>query len=68
MDDDHRERPRLPAERAFVVMLSADCRPTGDELRGRVEHVRSGRAIHFVSLAELLAFLAELTSADDATA
>ena len=68
MGHDPRERPRLPAERAFVVMLSADCRPTDAELRGRVEHVRSGRAVHFASLAELLAFLAELTSADDATA
>jgi hypothetical protein len=66
MMDDHRERPRLPAERAFVVMLSADCRPEADELRGRVEHVRTGRAARFASLAELLAFLAALTSADDA--
>jgi hypothetical protein len=51
-----------------VVMLSADCRPEGGELRGRVEHVRTGRATRFASLAELLAFLAALTSADDATA
>ena len=68
MIDDQRERPRLPAERPFVVMLSADCRPEEDELRGRVEHVRSGRATHFTSLAELLVFFAALTSADDATA
>lgn len=68
MSDDHREGPRLPAERAFVVMLSADCRPEEDELRGRVEHVRTGRATRFASLAELLAFLAALTSADDPTA
>lgn len=63
-----RDRPRLPAERAFVVMLSADCRPEEDEVRGRVEHVRSGRATHFTSLDELLVFFAALTSADDAMA
>jgi hypothetical protein len=66
MSDDRRERPRLPAERAFVVMLSADCRPGQDEIRGRVEHVRSGRATHFASIAELIVFLAALTSGDDA--
>ena len=65
MSEDRREGPRLPAERAFVVMLSADCRPEEDEIRGRVEHVRSGRATHFASLAELIVFLAALTSRDD---
>ncbi len=68
MSDDRRERPRLPAERAFVVMLSSDCRPEQDEIRGRVEHVRSGRATHFGSLAELLVFLVALTSGDDVPA
>lgn len=65
MSDDGRDRPRLPAERAFVVMLSADCRPGEDEIRGRVEHVRSGRSTHFGSLAELIVFLVALTSGED---
>ena len=64
MADDPRERPTLPAERAFVVMLRADCRPTADDLRGRIEHVRTGRATHFTSLAELVAFLGAVTSDD----
>jgi len=56
----------LPAERAFVVWLRADCRPAEHDVRGRVEHVRSGNLVHFESLAELLAFLARLTSESDA--
>ena len=66
MEHDIRERPILPAERAFVVMLHADCRPAMDELRGRIEHVRSGRAIHFGSLLELVAFLAAITNEEAA--
>lgn len=65
MNEDGRERPRLPAERAFVVMLSADCRPLQEDVRGRVEHVRTGRTAHFQTLAELLAFLALLTTAGE---
>jgi hypothetical protein len=65
MADDARDRPTLPAERAFVVMLRGDCRPTADDLRGRIEHVRSGRTTHFASLAELVAFLAAMTDDDD---
>ena len=42
---------------AFVLQLQADCLPT-DVFRGRVEHVRSGQATHFESLAELIQFLA----------
>jgi len=66
MTEDRRERPTLPAERAFVVWLCADCRPAEHDVRGRVEHVRSGSLLHFESLGELLAFLARLTGADDA--
>ena len=66
MPHDPRERPTLPAERAFVVMLHADCRPNADDVRGRIEHVRSGRTAHFTSLAELVAFLAAVTR-DEAT-
>ncbi len=60
----HQKRPALPAERAFVVMLRADCQPTAEDLRGRIEHVRTGRATHFDSLAELVAFLAAVTDDD----
>jgi len=32
----------------------------GRRFEGRVEHLTSGRAVHFVSLAALLAFFSEL--------
>jgi hypothetical protein len=65
MTQEIRKRPTLPAERAFVVWLHGDCRPGADDLRGRVEHVRSGDVRHFDSLAELMAFFGRVTSADD---
>ncbi len=58
------KRPALPAERAFVVMLRADCQPTTEDLRGRIEHVRTGRTTHFGSLTERVAFFAAVTSGD----
>lgn len=60
----HQKRPVLPAERAFVVMLRADCQPTTEDLRGRIEHVRTGQKTHFDSLTELVAFLAAVTKDD----
>ena len=43
--------------RAFVVQLTAECDPP-NTLGGRVEHIHSGRAIHFESVSQLLSFLA----------
>ena len=43
--------------RAFVLYLDHDVVPATGALRGRAEHVVSGRMDHFASLAELLAFL-----------
>jgi hypothetical protein len=54
------ERPkgrRLPANHAFVVQLSREAVGTYDSFRGRAEHVVSGRAVHFETLDELLAFI-----------
>jgi hypothetical protein len=48
---------RLPANHAFVVQLSREARGTRDSFRGRAEHVVSGRAAHFETLDELLAFI-----------
>jgi hypothetical protein len=47
----------LPPERAFVVQLEAETDLSAEEVGGRVEHVVSGRAVRFQSLAQLLAFL-----------
>ena len=52
-------RPRgrqLPANHAFVVQLSREALGTHNSFRGRAEHVVSGRAAHFETLDELLAF------------
>jgi hypothetical protein len=54
------DRPRgrrLPANHAFVVQLSDEALGTRESFRGRAEHVVSGRAIHFETLDELLAFI-----------
>jgi hypothetical protein len=51
---------RLPAQRAFVVQLAATAEVASGHLEGRVEHVVSGQATHFASLADLLAFMAHV--------
>lgn len=57
----------LRSEGAFVVQFSDATSFARDELAGRVEHVRSGRATRFASLAELLDFFAaELARASSA--
>lgn len=47
----------LPFNRGFVIQVEAHAEVTANSLRGRVEHMASGRAAHFHSLAELLGFL-----------
>ena len=44
-------------QRAFVVQLKAECVP-GENLAGRVEHVRSGEGIHFETTRQLIEFFA----------
>ena len=57
MKSDRPKGRRLPANHAFVVQLSREARGTRDSFRGRAEHVVSGRAAHFETLDELLAFI-----------
>ena len=60
------DRPRgrrLLANHAFVVQLSHEALGTRDSFRGRGEHVVSGRAIHFETLDELLAFIQQVLAA-----
>lgn len=54
----------LPPERAFVVQIAAEADVAAGCCRGRVEHVVSGRATHFVSAAELFAFVARTLRGD----
>jgi hypothetical protein len=63
-DDRHRaaasgDAPAFLPEGAFVVQLRTGTANRGDALVGRVEHVVSGRATHFESPADLLAFMRE---------
>ena len=57
-DDPHARR--LPAQQAFVVQLGATADVAQGCLEGRVEHVVSGQATQFHTLAELLAFMARV--------
>jgi hypothetical protein len=50
-------RTPLPAKRAFVVQLRADADPGTGAISGRVEHVSSGSAALFDSVAELIAWM-----------
>lgn len=50
----------LPYDRAFVVQLAAQAAGTPEGFLGRVEHVASGQATHFHTVAECLAFMARL--------
>jgi hypothetical protein len=43
--------------RAFVIQLRQGAEPGVAEFAGRVEHVDSGRADHFVSVDELVRFM-----------
>ena len=56
--------PRLPADRAFVVQFYADAAVAQGRVSGRIEHVVSGQATHFASLAELLAFITQVLAAE----
>jgi hypothetical protein len=49
--------PPLPSEMAFVVQFAADAEARQGRVRGRVEHIVSGRATHFDSWAALQQFL-----------
>ena len=49
----------LPADRAFVLQFESNC-GFEREVRGRVEHVASGRALRFRSRDDLVTFLAEV--------
>ena len=53
----------LSAQRAFVVHLSQPAWPGRRRFRGRVEHLSSGRCIHFSSLEGLLAFFTAVLDA-----
>ena len=50
----------LPRDRAFVVQLTAQAAGTPEGFQGRVEHVASGQATHFHTVAACLACMARV--------
>ena len=58
--------PGLPAHRAFVVQFHGEADIERGRVMGRVEHVASGRATHFGTLEQLLAFMAQVLTDDPA--
>ena len=51
------DRPLLSISRAFVVQFRDETDVEAECFVGRVEHVVSGKATHFSSLKEMLAFI-----------
>ena len=47
----------LPSNRAFVIQLQANSVATKFHHRGRIEHLASGRAMHFPDEDELWEFI-----------
>ncbi len=50
----------LSIHRAFVVQVAAAIPMEGGQLSGRVEHIVSGQAIHFVSTEGLVQFITQM--------
>jgi hypothetical protein len=57
----------LPYERAFVVQFGAETDVRLGTVKGRVEHLRTGRRSRFASVDELLAWIKATLAASDAT-
>jgi hypothetical protein len=49
----------LPIQYAFVVQFAAETPRDSRNITGRVEHIASGQAIRFQSVAALIAFMIE---------
>lgn len=52
------DRALYPVDQSFVLQVRRDGR-SGDALAGRIEHVASGHAASFETVAELLRFIAD---------
>ena len=63
--DDEARPP--PGQRGFAVQLHAAADVAQGRWMGRVEHVVSGRATHFHTLDEFVAFIAQVLASLDTT-
>ena len=53
-------QPTLPAWKAFVVQFSREANSPSGTFSGRIEHLSSGRRVHFASSDELVTVLARM--------
>jgi hypothetical protein len=61
-------QPTFPTQRAFVVQVHAGANVAQGLVWGRVEHIVSGQAAYFQSMAELVTFMVQvLSSAPEAS-
>jgi len=65
-DDRSEKGPALPYVKAFVVQFTADTDARLEHVRGRVEHLQTGRRAEFRSTDELLARIAGLLRSESA--
>lgn len=56
----------LPADSAFVVHFAASSADTPETVKGRIEHITSGRSTRFASTAELIGFMQHIVAAGSA--
>ena len=57
----------LSVRRAFVVHFGPDMQAQTGRVTGRIEHVVSGRMVHFQSIDALLQFVAQVLQEDRAS-
>lgn len=60
MEQESRQQPSLPVQRAFMVQFRPAAAVEQERWHGRVEHVVSGQASQFHSLEEMLTFFAQV--------
>jgi hypothetical protein len=53
-------QPAYPTQHAFVVQLHGEADLTQGEVRGRVEHIVSGQAMHFETVEALVQFIVQV--------
>ncbi len=64
----HANGSSLSADSAFVVHLMATGADVPETVCGRIEHISSGQATRFTSVAELIFFMRETLSSSNSSA
>ena len=57
-------QPAYPTWRAFVVQIHAEADVAQNDVWGRVEHIVSGQATHFVIVEELVQFIVQVLTTE----